>query len=114
LPTLHERLNLDDAANVDIISGATLTSTAFIQSLRDDLGRPVLNMLGSGSSASLMAVALSDGIAMLPPDVDAAKYGPPLRFESLRRPWPNSGQRRPADQPAQRTGLSSNCYEPRA
>ena len=37
---------------------------------RDELGRPVLDMLGRGSSASLMAMALADGIAMLPPDVE--------------------------------------------
>ena len=50
---------------------------------RDELGRPVLDMLGRGSSASLMAMALADGIAMLPPDVDSIERGLPLRFESF-------------------------------
>ena len=36
---------------------------------RDELGRPILEMLGRGSSASLMSMALADGIAMLPPDI---------------------------------------------
>ncbi|MFI0845562.1 gephyrin-like molybdotransferase Glp [Mesorhizobium sp. IMUNJ 23232] len=52
---------------------------------RDDLGLPVLDMLGRGSSASLMAMALADGIAMLPPDVLSIHRGLPLRFESLCR-----------------------------
>jgi len=50
---------------------------------RDESGRPVLEMLGRGSSASLMAMSLADGIAMLPPDVVAIERGLPLSFESL-------------------------------
>ncbi len=50
---------------------------------RDDLGRPLLDLLGRGSSASLMAMALADGIAMLPPDVVSIERGLPLRFESF-------------------------------
>ncbi|SDA38762.1 gephyrin-like molybdotransferase Glp [Mesorhizobium qingshengii] len=50
---------------------------------RDEFGRPVLDMLGRGSSASLMAMALADGIAMLPPDVGSIERGMPLRFESF-------------------------------
>ncbi|MCZ8548130.1 molybdopterin molybdotransferase MoeA [Mesorhizobium qingshengii] len=50
---------------------------------RDELGRPVLDMLGRGSSASLMAMALADGIAMLPPDVGSIERGLALRFEPL-------------------------------
>jgi molybdopterin molybdotransferase len=48
---------------------------------RDDLGRPVLEMLGRGSSASLMALALADGIAVLPPDIETIQPGLPLRYE---------------------------------
>lgn len=50
---------------------------------RDELGRPVLEMLGRGSSAGLMAMSLAEGIAMLPPDIVAIERGLPLRFESL-------------------------------
>jgi molybdopterin molybdotransferase len=50
---------------------------------RDELGRPVLDMLGRGSSASLIAMALADGIAILPPDVESIGRGLPLRFESF-------------------------------
>lgn len=50
---------------------------------RNDLGLPVLEMLGRGSSASLMAMAIADGIAMLPPDVVSIHEGSPLRFEFL-------------------------------
>jgi molybdopterin molybdotransferase len=41
-------------------------------------------MLGRGSSASLSALAFADGIAILPPDVEAVEPGTPLRFESIR------------------------------
>lgn len=51
---------------------------------RDELGRPVIAMLGRGSSASLMAMASADGIGMLPPDRSAIESGTPLRFESFR------------------------------
>ncbi|WP_245482182.1 molybdopterin molybdotransferase MoeA, partial [Mesorhizobium sp. M7A.F.Ca.US.001.04.1.1] len=47
---------------------------------RDELGRPVLQMLGRGSSASLMAMSLADGIALLPPDIAAVKHGLPLLY----------------------------------
>lgn len=50
---------------------------------RDESGRPVLDMLGRGSSASLMAMSLADGIAMLPPDVAEIERDLPLSFESL-------------------------------
>ena len=50
---------------------------------RDGSGRPVLDMLGRGSSASLMAMSLADGIAMLPPDVVDIELGLPLSFESF-------------------------------
>ena len=48
---------------------------------RDELGRPVLDMLGRGSSASLMAMALADGIAVLPPEGVTIEVGLPLRYE---------------------------------
>jgi molybdopterin molybdotransferase len=51
---------------------------------RDADGFPVLEMLGRGTSASLSALALADGIALLPPDVEAVEPGIPLRFEALR------------------------------
>lgn len=50
---------------------------------RDELGRPVLEMLGRGSSASLSAMALADGIALLPPDLDHIEAGTLLRFEAF-------------------------------
>jgi molybdopterin molybdotransferase len=53
---------------------------------RDDLGLPVLDMLGRGSSANLMAMAVADGIAVLPPDVVSIYHGLPLRFEFLCQP----------------------------
>jgi molybdopterin molybdotransferase len=51
---------------------------------QDADGLPVLEMLGRGSSASLSALALADGIALLPPDAEAVEPGTLLRFESLR------------------------------
>jgi len=48
---------------------------------RDDFGRPELEMLARGSSASLMAMAQADGIAVLPPDVEIIQPGLPLRYE---------------------------------
>jgi len=50
---------------------------------RDEIGRPVLEMLGRGSSGSLMAMAMADGIALLPPDVATIERGMPLCFEPL-------------------------------
>ena len=50
---------------------------------RDEFGRPVLEMLGRGSSASLSAIALADGIALLPADLSSIEPGLPLEFEAL-------------------------------
>ena len=50
---------------------------------RDEFGRPVLEMLGRGSSASLSAMALADGIALLPADLTSIETGLPLEFEAL-------------------------------
>jgi molybdopterin molybdotransferase len=52
---------------------------------RDDAGRPVLDMLGRGSSASLVAMARADGIAVLPPGVATIENGLPLRYEPFCR-----------------------------
>jgi molybdopterin molybdotransferase len=49
----------------------------------DDVGRPILEMLGRGSSSSLSAMALADGIAMLRPDTSVIQHGNLLNFESL-------------------------------
>lgn len=49
----------------------------------DELGRPILEMLGRGSSASLMSMALASGIAMLPPELSSIAIGTPLRLERL-------------------------------
>jgi molybdopterin molybdotransferase len=49
----------------------------------DELGRPVLEMLGRGSSSSLMSMAPADGIAVLPPGLISIELGMPLRFESF-------------------------------
>ena len=51
---------------------------------RDAGGMPVLEMLGRGSSASLSAMALADGIALLPPDIGSVEPGGSLRFEHVR------------------------------
>ncbi|MHB1109879.1 MAG: molybdopterin molybdotransferase MoeA [Devosia sp.] len=48
---------------------------------RDGLGRPVLEMLGRGSSANLSALAMADGIALLPPDAVSIESGARLRFQ---------------------------------
>jgi len=50
---------------------------------RDELGRPVVDMLERGSSASLSAMALADGIAMLPPEADLIQKGSAVRFEPI-------------------------------
>ncbi|MCZ8548680.1 hypothetical protein OOJ09_31385 [Mesorhizobium qingshengii] len=63
-----------------------LGRTEFVQvriAGRDDIGRPVLEMLGRGSSASLMGMAYADGMAMLPPEVTGIVENMPLRYE----PW---------------------------
>ncbi|MER9048077.1 hypothetical protein NKH89_12560 [Mesorhizobium sp. M0923] len=49
----------------------------------DESGRPLLEMLGRESSASLMAMSLADAIAMLPPDVVSIEGGLLLSLESL-------------------------------
>ncbi|MDP3899111.1 MAG: hypothetical protein Q8Q62_20755 [Mesorhizobium sp.] len=49
---------------------------------RDELGRPILAMQGSGSYANLSALAGADGIALLPPDVSA--IGPELKVRMER------------------------------
>lgn len=50
---------------------------------RDEFERPVLEMLGRGSSASLSAMALADGIALLPADLASIEPGLPLVFEAF-------------------------------
>lgn len=67
--------------------GKPLGRTEFVpvrMASQDADGLPVLEMLGRGSSASLSALALADGIALLPPDAEAVEPGTLLRFESLR------------------------------
>ncbi|WP_089172996.1 gephyrin-like molybdotransferase Glp [Bosea sp. AS-1] len=48
---------------------------------RDETGRPVLEMLGRGSSASLSTMAAAEGIALLPPEIGMIERGSVLRFE---------------------------------
>lgn len=50
---------------------------------RDEFGRPVLEMLGRGSSANLSAIALADGIALLPADLASIEAGLSLVFEAF-------------------------------
>ncbi|RUY42726.1 molybdopterin molybdenumtransferase MoeA [Mesorhizobium sp. M7A.F.Ca.CA.001.09.2.1] len=50
-------------------------------SSRTETGEPVLEMLERGSSANLMAIALADGIALLPPDAAEITNGTLLRYE---------------------------------
>lgn len=47
---------------------------------RDGTGRPVLEMLGRGSSASLSTMAAAEGIALLPPEIGMIEQGSVLRF----------------------------------
>jgi molybdopterin molybdotransferase len=48
---------------------------------RDVSGARVLEMLARGSSANLGAMALAEGIALLPPEADVIEQGMALRFE---------------------------------
>ena len=50
---------------------------------RDEFGRPVLEMLGRGSSASLSAMAQAEGIALLPPEIPTIQQGMALTYEPL-------------------------------
>ena len=50
---------------------------------RDEFGRPILEMLGRGSSASLSAMALAEGIALLPAEIPTIQQGMVLRYEPL-------------------------------
>ena len=48
---------------------------------RDEIGRPLLEMLGRGSSASLSSMSRAHGIARLPTELASITAGLPLRFE---------------------------------
>jgi molybdopterin molybdotransferase len=50
---------------------------------RDALGRPILQRLGQGASASLRPVALARGIAVIPPDLDRVTPGTALAVDPL-------------------------------
>lgn len=50
---------------------------------RDDLGRPVLERLGQGASASLSPIARAMGIAVIPPELTTVLPGQALRVEVL-------------------------------
>lgn len=50
---------------------------------RDALGRPVLNRLDQGSSASLGPIATARGIAVIDPDIERISPGSPLQVEPL-------------------------------
>ncbi|MFN3646971.1 MAG: gephyrin-like molybdotransferase Glp [Gemmobacter sp.] len=50
---------------------------------RDALGRPVLERLGQGASASLFPIACAMGIAVIPPDLSVIHPGQPLQVEVL-------------------------------
>ncbi|MFO7919354.1 MAG: molybdopterin molybdotransferase MoeA [Nioella sp.] len=50
---------------------------------RDPLGRPRLERLGRGASASLQPLAHAKGIAVIPPDVTHVRPGQPLAVEPL-------------------------------
>ncbi|WP_149590012.1 molybdopterin molybdotransferase MoeA [Tabrizicola flagellatus] len=50
---------------------------------RDTLGRPVLERLGHGASASLSPIACAMGIAVIPPDLSVIHPGQPLQVEVL-------------------------------
>lgn len=50
---------------------------------RDAIGRPILQRLDRGSSASLGPIAMARGIAMIEPDVERILSGSPLRLEPM-------------------------------
>ncbi|MFN6951521.1 MAG: gephyrin-like molybdotransferase Glp [Albidovulum sp.] len=50
---------------------------------RDTMGRPVLERLGQGASASLSPIACAKGIAVIPADLGAVHPGQPLQVELL-------------------------------
>lgn len=50
---------------------------------RDTMGRPVLDRLGQGASASLSPVAQAMGIAVIPPELSVVHRGQPLQVEPL-------------------------------
>ncbi|RRI01494.1 molybdopterin molybdenumtransferase MoeA [Mesorhizobium tamadayense] len=50
---------------------------------RTETGEPVLEMLERGTPANLMAMALADGIALLPPEAADITTGIPLRYKPL-------------------------------
>ena len=52
-------------------------------SQRDQTGRPIVEMLGRGSSASLSPFAMAMAIAILPPELTSIEPGMPLRIEPL-------------------------------
>jgi molybdopterin molybdotransferase len=51
--------------------------------VRDGMGRPILQRLGQGASASLRPVALARGIAVIPPDLAHVTPGTALAVEPL-------------------------------
>lgn len=53
---------------------------------RTETGEPVLELLERGSSANLQAIALADGIAVLPPDAAEIIDGMSLRYEPFFAP----------------------------
>lgn len=52
-------------------------------SRRDDYGRPIVEMLGRGCSASLAPIAAAMAVAVLPPDMALVEPGLPLRIEAF-------------------------------
>jgi molybdopterin molybdotransferase len=50
---------------------------------RDEYGRPIVEMLGRGSSASLSPMAAAKAIAILPPDLAVVEIGTTLCIEPI-------------------------------
>lgn len=50
---------------------------------RDAMGRPILQRLGRGASASLSPIAMAHGIAVIDPDMPHVSEGQPLQVEPL-------------------------------
>lgn len=50
---------------------------------RDAVGRPIVERLGQGASASLTPIARAMGIAVIPPDMEIVQPGQPLSVELL-------------------------------
>jgi molybdopterin molybdotransferase len=92
LPALRRTAGLTEAADIWIpgVAGFDYRRTTgrreyvpVTWEARDGMGRPILQRLGQGASASLRPVALARGIAVIPPDLAHVTQGTALAVEPL-------------------------------